>query len=401
MSFSLENVRKASYKEVGFVMDLSAVSGGRKDVVHEFVNSDKQVVEDLGLKRKTYAITAVIHGENYERDKNSLLSVLEDGKKGRLVHPFDGNLENMVVRTFSLSENFTSFGVATFQIEFSPSDDLASPTRSFSSVSEVEAQVEITENVIQDALAEGYSTDPSLLGSIENSISKAEGFISDFSNVTQGFQGAINTVNQLNGLIIGFNDEIASLVQDPLSFADSIRTLFDTANNAFPNALQTLEMMEKLFDFGSTDIPQLDILTAGIIEINKNNDLLNYVIKSFSLTNAYLQLSKGEFDTVSEIERQEAIIEEQYDLVTNIESLSDDVRKEITNLRVIASEVISELKTTTPDLIEIELTNKIALRKNEYLRYGENTRTDSLISINNLQDIGFVNGTLEFLNDSV
>ena len=121
MAFDLENTREASYKEAEFIMDSSNVSGGRKDVVHQFVNSDKQVVEDLGLKRKSYNITAIIHGDDYERRKRTLLSVLVDGKKGTLVHPFDGNIENMAVRTFTLVEDFRNFGVATFQIELSPS----------------------------------------------------------------------------------------------------------------------------------------------------------------------------------------------------------------------------------------------------------------------------------------
>ncbi len=246
MPLTLDNVREASYKEAVFIMDASNVSGGRKDVVHEFVNSDKQVVEDLGLKRKTYNITAIIHGDNYESNRDSLVSVLEDGKKGTFVHPFEGNIENMVARTFTMRENFRDFGVATFDIVLAPSDDIAAPTQSFTSTSEVSSQRLSVMDTISASIEAFYETSADLTGSIESSIDKATDFINEFDDATQGFEGTASVVNSLNSSIIDFSNSIASLVQSPVNLATSIDNLFIVANNAYPSALQTLGMMKNL-----------------------------------------------------------------------------------------------------------------------------------------------------------
>lgn len=400
MAFTLDNVREASYREAVFIMETSNVSGGRKDVIHEFVNSDKQVVEDLGLKRRSYSVSATIHGINYERDKTALEAVLNDGVKGTLVHPFEGNIENMVVRTYTLRENFRQFGVATFDIEFAPSDDIGSPVRAFASVSEVATQRLVVMSAIEESMASLYETSADLTGSFENSVDKATSYINDFEEATRGFQGIASVVNSLSAQIIDFNLSVNSLVQNPLTLASSIDNLFITANNAYPNAVQTLGLMKNLFDFGEDDEEQLSISTAAILEINSNNDILNYSVNSAALANAYLQLSRADLNTVTEIEREESDLEDQYDLITNLTNLPRDIRTELTTLRSIASEVIATLKTTTPNLIDIEVVNKTAIRKLEYINYGDNTRTDTLISINQIQDLGFVNGTLEFLNDN-
>lgn len=401
MAFTLDNVREASYKEAQFVMDSSNITGGRKDVVHEFVNSDKQVVEDLGLKRKTYNITAIIHGNDYELNKTALLNVLEDGKKGTFIHPFDGNIEDMVARSFTMKETFTNFGVATFNIVLAPSDDIAAPTQSFTSTSEVSSQRLTVMDAISSSIESFYETSAELTGSIENSIDTATGFIDDFADATQGFEGIQSTVNSLNASIIDFNDSIASLVQTPVNLASSIHTLFTTANNAFPSAIQTLGMMVDLFDFGGDDVDQLSISTAAVNQINSNNDIINYSINSHALANAYYQFSLIQFDTVVGIERVESTLETQFDIVMESSGLPQNLRNQLTELRSITSDVIAELKTTTPELIEIEVVNEISLRKLEYLYYDDNTRTDALVSINEIQEINFVKGTLDFLNDNV
>lgn len=400
MAFNLGNVREASYKEAIFILESSAIDGGRKDVVHEFVNSDKQVIEDLGLKRKTYNISAIIHGGNYERDKDSLIRVLEDGKKGTFVHPFIGNIENMVCRTFSVRETFDDFGVAHFNIVLAPSDDISAPVPAFTSVSEVSSQRLTVISAIEEAIEDFYVTSSSFTGSIESGIDKATNFINQFASSTNGFGGIQSSVNSLNSSIIDFSSSVSSLVQDPVNLASSLTTLFNNINNVYPSAVQTLEIMQSLFNFGEDDKEQLNISTAAINEINSNNDIFNYSINSYALANAYLNLAEADFNTVTEIERQEEILETQFDLITSSRDIPKKLRTLLTDLRSTTSEVISELKTTTPDLISIDVVSKTSIRKLEYLYYGENTRTDAIISINNIQKINFVEGTLDILNDN-
>lgn len=401
MALTLDDVYEASYKKEKFIMDASSIAGGRKVVLHEFVNSNKQVVEDLGLKRRTYNITAIITGRDYENRKLNFLAVLEDGKKGLFVHPFEGGIPDMIVKTFSLVEDFRILGVATFTIVLAPSDDISAPEKLTTTVTEVQTQLSVLENVIVEAMNDEYLTTPSLTGSITNSIGKASSFIDDFTIATRGTIGTVSTINSLNSQILNFTNSVAALVQVPSDLSTSINSLFITSNAAYDSNLEMLNNMIDLFSFGSDDNEQLEISTAANNEINQNNDVLNYVVNSFALGNAYFQLVSTDLDTIEEIERFEGLLEEQFDLVTNDENLSNEVRAELTELRTVTSEAISEIKTTTPELIDIETRNTVALRKLEYLYYDENERTDELISINSIQNPSFVQGDLEFLNDIV
>ncbi|MCH9735873.1 MAG: DNA circularization N-terminal domain-containing protein [Actinomycetia bacterium] len=401
MALTLDDVYEASYKKEKFIMDASSIEGGRKTVQHEFVNSNKQVVEDLGLKRRSYSITAIISGVDYENRKKNFLAVLEDGKKGLFIHPFEGGIPDMIVKTFSLVEDFRDFGVATFRFVLSPSDDISEPEKSTTTVVEVQSQLSVLENVILDTMNDEYLTTPSLTGSIENSINKATSFIDRFTESTRGTFGTISTINSLNSQILDFTNSVSALVQTPADLSSSIGSLFSTANAAYDSNLEMLNNMIELFDFGSEDNEQLEISTAANNEINQNNDVLNYSVNSFALGNAYFQLVSTDLRTIEEIESYEEQLEAQFDLVTNDENLNNDVRVELTNLRTIASEAISEVKTTTPELVSIEVVNTIALRKLEYLYYEENTRTEEIISINSIDNPSFVDGDLEILNDIV
>lgn len=399
MAFDLSNIREASYKGATFLMTSSSVSSGRKDVVHEFVNSDKQTVEDLGKRGDVYNITGIIHGQNYERDKKELISKLNDGKRGILVHPFAGVLEKMSCRVFTVSENFTEFGIATFTMTFTFSEEESSPERDVVSSEEVSTQRLTTMQVIQDALSGDYFVDNSLTGSFSNALDGLNNFIESFDEAIDGYDFLTNEINSLSSQIIEFNNNIASLVQTPVNLAQSIYNLYITANNAFPAASQTLDMMKRLFFFESNDKPLIQVDTAAQNEINNNITVLNNSVNAMSLANAYYQMTVVEYTNTDEIEKQEKDLEDQYDALSNSSDLSAEVRRALNDLRYSATQAISEIKTTTPDLIDINIKNEIPLRKLEYMYYGENTRTESLISINKLQNIDFVSGDLEILND--
>jgi len=90
MPLQLSDLFEASYKNVAFLSPSTTITGGRKDILHEFPNRDLQNIEDLGLRPRSFTITAIITGDLYIVQRDRLLAKLEEGGTGVLVHPFFG-----------------------------------------------------------------------------------------------------------------------------------------------------------------------------------------------------------------------------------------------------------------------------------------------------------------------
>jgi len=70
----IDEIHTGSYKGAEFRIKSSSVAGGRKDIKHEFPNSNTQNIEDLGFKPKAYTINAFISEPNYTQKKDRLLA---------------------------------------------------------------------------------------------------------------------------------------------------------------------------------------------------------------------------------------------------------------------------------------------------------------------------------------
>lgn len=419
--FTLDNVRNGSYKEADFLVKKHTVHGGRKDVLHEYVNSNKQVIEDLGLKRKVFNVAAIIHGDNYEINKRALIAALDDPEVGTLIHPFFGTLERIKCRTYTLDEDFKEFGVATFQIVFGVSDEIAIPTKATESISEIIAARDSLVGLCSANLVSEYSVSSDKIGSLESAASKAGSFFTAFEDSVNSIGSVTEDVNEINFKIRGFGARVGSLVQAPQELADAIDDLFFTLVTVFPSTIQTLSTLKGMFDFGDDDPEQLDIPTQAIFEINKNNDVFNSTIAAYSLAFAYVALAQtdtsisedGNPQTIDEIGFLESQLESQYgktisngkskeSVISGVstQSLSLEILNGVTDIRSTSSRVIDEIKTKTPDILSIDVLTPTPLRILSYDLYGNTDRIDLLRSINTDPNVSFYEGEVHILNDN-
>ncbi len=112
-----------SYKGEPFLIARSNVAGGQKDAKKSFPNSNKQLIEQLGLRPRTYRIDAIMSAplpvttgqagptDSYINKRDRFLSILEKGGRGVLIHPLYGQIENVVVRDWTIVEDMTSLAV--------------------------------------------------------------------------------------------------------------------------------------------------------------------------------------------------------------------------------------------------------------------------------------------------
>ena len=158
MSIS-ERWLQASFRGAEFLVPSSSVSGGRKTAVHEYPNRNTRYVEDLGAMPRTFDLTGIIHqdkdGEEYFTRRDALLKALEEPGQGTLVHPTFGSVD-VAAQPYSLSEEQSALGAATFTMNFLRTDFIANPVSPERSASDVNRQADAVIDSAGASLASGF-----------------------------------------------------------------------------------------------------------------------------------------------------------------------------------------------------------------------------------------------------
>ena len=123
----INELDRASFRGIKFLMISGNTAGGRKTVSHEYHNADRRFVEDLGKLQRIFTVEGVITGFNYLRDREALQKALEESGAGILVHPFYGSVK-VVNKGYSVTEEMTTIGEARFSMNFERADLNIFPT---------------------------------------------------------------------------------------------------------------------------------------------------------------------------------------------------------------------------------------------------------------------------------
>ncbi|WP_368919961.1 DNA circularization N-terminal domain-containing protein, partial [Providencia vermicola] len=81
------DLQNASFRGVTFDVYNTKDSISREVATHEYPFIDGGDVMDLGRKPRNFRISAVFWGDNYKRDMDNLIAVLDEPGKGELIHP--------------------------------------------------------------------------------------------------------------------------------------------------------------------------------------------------------------------------------------------------------------------------------------------------------------------------
>jgi len=403
----LDELFPASYKGAEFLIEKAKTDGGRKDALHEFPNSDKQNVEDLGLKPRTYRITGIISGNNYIQKRDRLLRKLEEGGKGALIHPFYGNLSDMVCRTFSLNEDLTRLGDASITMVFTISDDIGIPVASESTVSVLNAANEKVQSGVGSDIENGFSVSRKFRESFTDASDTLNRVFDAFDENTKIVSQLTSGTNEFSSLINEFSTNINNLVRQPQALADSINNLFMNVNGLYATAENTLDVFKQFFDFDD-DENRLPLGTVSRTERQRNNDVIKQSIQLSALNYAYLNSAQTDFLTVDEIDELADTLEAQFDKVVSInDTLNKDLEGQQTDLGTQTINDLKDMRTQTQNFFEnaklttnqvIDIyTQEIPVRVLAYQYYGETDSAEDLISLNNDPNVSFYKGDVEIL----
>jgi prophage DNA circulation protein len=395
------------YKTIPIRINSGSVSGGRKTVKKEFPNRDTQTIEDLGLRPRTYNLqivvaprTAVSNGitstdQSYFDYRDSLIAALEDGETGVLVHPLYGRIENVAATSFSINEDFTSFGRTTINVVFEVSSDTGIPRQTTTALSQVTTANSSLAAAINTDIANNFGVSTKFKNNFADAVEKIDSIIDSATSATSFLSAAAEEINSFNSFLGEFSADVNSLIIAPSDLATSVTNLFSNMDGLFGTVENTAKAFKAMFGFGDSDQDDVKTTTAGRIERKENRGILNGAINAGTLGYAYLNTAQIEFENVNEIETAEDELEVQYQAAI-LAGSSNDVVDALTDMRVIVQDFFDEQKTTAKQVIEVNV-HTLPARVISYQYYGESETVDEIIALNDISDVSFVDGTIEIV----
>ena len=401
---NVEKLHPASYRKVPFKVSRTSTSGGRKDAKQEFINSNRQLIEDLGLRQRVFTVSGVVTAElsnggseirSHEEVRKALLDALEKGGTGVLVHPFFGEIQNVACRTWILSESTSSLGSSAIEITFEISNTTGTPQVDKNVLGLVEFGNENVKAAASADIAARVEATPRATGNFSDAVDKANDFVTDINAAADPAAFEADRLDAFANTVSEFSRDVTSLVSGPQDLADSMIGVFDALNGVHTSIDGTFDAFERLFDYGDLDVP-FSLVTVGQIERQKNRDVMNGNVQAMALSHAYLSGVQKEFPTVADVDAIALVLENQFQKIKTTAVLDSSVDEALAKQRIAADDFFQDQRATAPRVIEVR-TNLTSTRLLSYRYYGTTSRGDEIAELNGLVDSACVEGLVKVL----
>lgn len=410
----LENITRqlgeASFRNIFFFVDTSEVVGGRRDFKHEIADSDIQVIEDLGLRQKTYTIKGTIaarevHDKNrpdgikiittYKQARNGLLQALDKKGPGILVHPWYGTLNDMVCRTYTISENMTNIGIANITMVFEISNEPITVRAIVAPFSGMSLQHQIVLDTVDSMFAKDWKVERTFAGELKKAIDKGNEFVDAVNKATEPLASLADKIDGHAKTVTDFATNISSLVENPTNLADSLRGVLSSVGAVIATVDGTYEAFKRLFDFGDGDT-DLQYNTASAIRQNLSTITFNSGVQGSALSYAYLNAGLRSYTTIDEIKIVQTELEIQFDKIFANTNISSDLIESLVEMRVVTQNFLEEKKLTAKQIVTVNV-GPISIRNLSFAYYGNSDFAEDIADLNGLHDIAYFQGDIEII----
>ncbi len=393
----LDQLKPGKFKGVDFLFRSSAITGGRKTQKHEFPSSDKQTIEDFGLAPRSISLSISIAFPDYFSKRDSLLRVFEEGGAGILTHPFYGDLPNYVARNYTLNEDLTNLGEATFNVTFDKDDDNGLPKEELDVIGNIETSRQALSDSVSGNITSNFKVDNKFL----NNFAEARLKLIDVQNTVREKTSFIfkiqEGVNEFNSLLSDFGNSVNEFITSPALLAENIISIFDNIDALYSNVKDSFDVYKRFSGFGSSDI-NLNINTVGLAQRKKNNDVINSSINALALGYQYQNAAKIEYDNVDDIEQTEAVIEANYQELINSDGMDDATVVALKDLRTVTSRFFVKEKLNADKITEISTVVQPA-RVLAYQYYEDSAVGERIVDLNSINDVTFVEGQIRVFTE--
>lgn len=387
-----DELLQASFRGVQFLVDSSSIAGGRKTSTHEYPNSDKRFVEDLGLLNKTFTMQATITGANYKLRRDALIQALETNGPGILIHPFFG-VQNVVAKPYTLEERMTELGEARFTLVFENAQEAILPKNVTGTISNIFASVNQAIALVKTLITQGLQI--TTADNYLDALSKTNDFIGTTAVLTNEYLSDIDGFNTFAKDLRSFADNSSSILTQSSVLADNIASTFTSLDDAMSTPTDAKNIFQDQFTYGDNDIT-INLKDSKSIEKERNRAILNGSIQTLALLMNYRNVVQINYKTVNEIDEERNILDEQFDKIISNEAIN---RSDTSALITARNQVRQFFDNAALQAFRIETfeTKRTTITELTYRLYGNIDNTQDLINLNGLRDIQNVEGELEIL----
>lgn len=234
-----DTLREASYKGVPFLFEEVRGSFGRATSVKRIPGASLPHTQDHGELPRTFALTAVLVGDDYNTTRDQLVDAIVDANPGTLVHPLWGSHLVRPVGEATITETDRDGGICRLEVTFvrigqvgafRRTDTLAQVNRAADAVQG--AQIEQVSEVfsVANAIQEGRAAAATLvnmateaISSVKATIDQAVGIIDEGQQLVAQLADSAEQLLKVPGELAA---SIAGAIQQVLS---SVATLGDAA----------------------------------------------------------------------------------------------------------------------------------------------------------------------------
>ncbi len=376
----------ASFKGVRFYWRSGNLEEGQKTVVHEFPNTNRRVVEDLGIQQGTFTIQGITHGfgSDYKRNRDALREALTAGGEGILKHPLYGSV-NVKALVYTLSEDSKSLGEARFEMVFKRTDAPVFPTSTGNRFTLLNNAVVNTVTAIANDIADRFSLVAGAVQNTKAAFDTCNDLADDFLELTRVVSEPIDDFTAQVGT---FKDSIGVLLATPDVLGSSFTGLFTAFQSLGSSPTDQLNLNASLYNFGD-DVEVLTYGTGASEERERNAEVLNLAAQATALAYNYGLVRSIDFQTENELDGVRENLEAQYDAIAD--NLSNEVIEAIESCRSLSAEILQQTEINIFRIVETK-TNPIPVGVLTYAYYGALDNEQTLIELNDVIDSSRVKG---------
>lgn len=405
----LIDLHEASWNGAFFFPESARKEFGFDDEFKKIASSNRAIIEQLGLKSPVFTIRGTIAARRsrdgstlitYEEMKDAWEEACNKPGVGVLVHPTEGKLSNIVLRTCSINVDFESLGEAAVSMTFGRTDENKVPIVEGASVPKTAELALAAGDAAQRSMEENHVITPSNTGNLEDSVAKVDGdggLLDTFNSAVEKAKAVEGKLQEYQGQISQFSADVVSVVQDAIGFGDSTRNLYFSLRGLAPTILGSYESLKNMLDFGDEDTPSA-ITTSGREERELNRTTLNNMVQAVGLAEAMEAATQIDFETVEEIEEQAAILDGVYTKLAGRDGFDRDTLAALAVLRTEVTTLFNQQKITAQRVIDVDV-NLATPAQLSYRYYGDLSNIDLIMELNGLRDGDPIEGVIRMLTE--
>jgi len=381
---------------VSFLSPRYVLTGGRKNVIHEFPNSDNRFFEDLGLLNKSFTIPGITTGtgSQYKVNRDSLKLVLDAEGEHTLSHTFLGIIQ-IHITTWTLEEDITILGEARFTINCIVSQQPILPTIKTSNISDVLGFVNQAITLVKTSIIQVIS------------ITKSDNFI-DALNKTNAL---LNIFSTLGRQVVFLSDEnsqeffdnlrdfslnTATILNDVSILSTSIENIFVSFDDSIATPRSSIASFENFYDFGDDDTGLDVVETFELLERDDTREKLNATMQTMALLMSYRNIPQVNFLTDEDVNEQRQKLDDQFEKILEFGIINQIDKTALFNIRNLIRVFLDEQAKIAYKIEEIEV-NETSITELVYRFYGDLDNYENIINLNQFKNLSHIEGTIKIL----